>query len=65
MNASDATAMATTRRDGYTSEGERATSTSASMTGHVLKDDHAMCIGTEMKLVLMNRARARQVHEKG
>lgn len=36
---------------------ERAASTSANMTGHVLKDNHAMCIGTEMKLVLMNRAR--------
>lgn len=51
------------RRDGYTTHGakererERAASTSATMTGHVLKDDHATCIGTEMKLVLMNRAR--------
>jgi len=38
-------------------EREREASTSATMTGHVLKDDHAMRIGTKMKLVLMNRAR--------
>lgn len=33
------------------------------MTEYVLKDDQAVCTGSEMKLVLMNSAR--QVREKG
>lgn len=52
--------MNAARRDGYT---DGTASTSMVMTEHVLKDDQAVCTGSEMKLVLMNSAR--QVREKG